>query len=47
MDPDEFKGTAKFTQHMLFKGSKKYPKPEQYEEFMQRNSGEFYSYTTM
>ena len=28
MDPDDFKGTAKFLQHMLMKGSKKYPKPE-------------------
>ena len=26
MDPDDHKGTAKFVQHMLFKGSKKYPK---------------------
>jgi len=26
MDPDDHKGTAKFVQHMLFKGSKKFPK---------------------
>lgn len=28
MDPDDYKGTAKFLQHMLLRGSKKYPKPE-------------------
>lgn len=28
MDPEEFKGTAKFLQHMLLRGSKKYPKPD-------------------
>jgi len=47
MDPDEHKGTAKFVQHMLFKGSKKYPKHTQYEDFMQKNGGEWNSYTTM
>lgn len=28
MDPEEFKGTAKFLQQMLMRGSKKYPKPD-------------------
>lgn len=28
MDPEEYKGTAKFLQQMLMRGSKKYPKPE-------------------
>lgn len=47
MDPDEFKGTCKFAQHMLFRGSKKYPKPEQFEEFLAKNGGDASSYSTM
>jgi len=33
-DTDEFKGTAKFLQGMLLKGSAKYPSYENYEEFL-------------
>lgn len=47
MEPEEFKGTAKFLQHMLLRGSKKYPKPDQWEEFLQRNGGSWNAFTTM
>lgn len=47
MDPEEFKGTAKFLQQMLMRGSKKYPKPDQFDEFLQRNGGSWNSFSTM
>jgi len=38
-DPKEFPGMAHFCEHMLFKGSKKYPKESDYFKFIWDNSG--------
>lgn len=46
-DPEDFKGTAKFVQHMLFKGSKMFNKADQWEEFLDRNAGSWNAFTTM
>ena len=33
-DPREFQGLAHFLEHMLFLGSKKYPNPEYFNEYI-------------
>ncbi|MFA6118520.1 MAG: insulinase family protein [Parachlamydiales bacterium] len=38
-DPKEYPGMAHFCEHMLFKGSKKYPKESDYFKFIMDNSG--------
>ncbi|NGX51987.1 MAG: Protease 3 [Candidatus Anoxychlamydiales bacterium] len=44
-DPKEFPGMAHFCEHMLFKGSKKYPKESEYMKFIWDNSGVPNAYT--
>jgi len=39
-------GLAHFLEHMLFTGSKKYPKEGEYHEFLQQNGGRANAYTT-
>lgn len=46
-DTEEFKGTAKFLQGMLLKGSAKYPSYDNYEEFLQKNGGDWNAFTTI
>ncbi|NGX35166.1 MAG: Protease 3, partial [Candidatus Anoxychlamydiales bacterium] len=44
-DPKEFPGMAHFCEHMLFKGSKKYPSETEYMKFIWDNSGIPNAYT--
>lgn len=46
-DPREFQGLAHFLEHMLFLGSGKYPRPDQYREFVVNNGGSCNAYTDM
>ena len=36
-DPKEYNGLAHFLEHMLFLGSKKYPNPEYFNEYITQN----------
>jgi insulysin len=38
-DPSEFPGLAHFLEHMLFMGSEKYPKEDEYSKFLTQNGG--------
>ncbi len=44
-DPPQSQGLAHFLEHMLFLGSKKYPKPDGYAAFMAQNGGQSNAYT--
>lgn len=44
-DPDDAQGIAHFLEHMLFMGSKKYPKPNEYMQFIQENGGDTNAFT--
>ena len=44
-DPDEKKGLAHYLEHMLFLGTKKYPKVDSYREYLAENSGQSNAYT--
>ena len=44
-DPQECQGTAHFLEHMLFMGSKKYPKENDFEVFLSKNGGSSNAYT--
>ena len=46
-DPKDFPGLAHFLEHMLFLGSSKYPKADQYREFVIQNGGSCNAYTDM
>tara|TARA_B100001121_G_scaffold310305_1_gene340574 strand:+ start:278 stop:2923 length:2646 start_codon:yes stop_codon:yes gene_type:complete len=45
-DPKEYQGLAHFLEHMLFLGSKKYPNPEYFNEFISQNGGFSNAYTS-
>ncbi|KAJ2725977.1 metalloprotease [Coemansia sp. Benny D115] len=45
-DPPELPGLAHFLEHMLFRGSKKYPKENEYDEYINNNSGSFNASTS-
>ena len=47
LDPNDFPGTAHFLEHMLFQGTEKYPKENEYFEFISNNGGTANAYTTM
>lgn len=39
LDPKSHMGVAHFCEHMLFMGSKKYPRVNEYREFIKNNGG--------
>ncbi|MFC1746510.1 insulinase family protein [Candidatus Riflebacteria bacterium] len=46
-DPGETSGLAHYLEHMLFMGTKKYPRVEDYKEYLSKNSGYSNAYTAM
>ena len=46
-DPLEFLGLAHFREHMLFMGNEKYPKEDDYSEFLNANGGSSNAYTDL
>ena len=47
LDPKPLYGTAHFLEHMLFMGTKKYPKENEYSAFMQNNGGMKNAFTSL
>lgn len=45
-DPKDREGLAHFLEHMLFLGTKKYPKANEYQAFIQRHGGSYNAYTS-
>lgn len=45
-DPKKLNGVAHFTEHMLFKGTRKWPRPAQIEKEIERVGGSFNAFTT-
>lgn len=46
-DPDELQGLAHFCEHLLFMGTKKYPRENEYSEYLSNHSGGSNAYTGM
>lgn len=46
-DPKEYEGLAHFLEHMLFKGSEKYPEEGMYSQFVSMNGGSVNAYTSL
>ncbi|CAG8781896.1 11752_t:CDS:2, partial [Racocetra persica] len=44
-DPDDLQGLAHFCEHLLFMGTKKYPKENEYNSFLSKHSGHSNAYT--
>lgn len=44
-DPDDLPGIAHFCEHMLFLGTKKYPKEDEYHKFISQHAGSCNAYT--
>jgi insulysin len=44
-DPAEFSGLAHFCEHMLFLGSKRYPSPTGFNDFLSANGGDSNAFT--
>lgn len=44
-DPDDLPGLAHFCEHMLFLGTKKYPKEDEYHKFISQHGGSCNAYT--
>ncbi|MEM7174305.1 MAG: insulinase family protein [Chlamydiota bacterium] len=45
-DPDDALGTAHFTEHLLFLGSKSYPEEHSYRDYIRNHNGRCNAYTT-
>lgn len=45
-DPDAYPGLAHFTEHMLFLGTKKYPKEAEYQSFISKHGGQTNAFTS-
>ncbi|PWN29969.1 hypothetical protein BDZ90DRAFT_229012 [Jaminaea rosea] len=46
-DPEDFQGLAHFCEHLLFMGTEKYPRENEYSEFLSNHSGSSNAYTGM
>lgn len=46
-DPKDFQGLAHFCEHLLFMGTEKYPRENEYSEFLSNHSGSSNAYTGM
>jgi len=46
-DPEELQGLAHFCEHLLFMGTEKYPKENEYSEYLAENSGSSNAFTGM
>lgn len=46
-DPENFQGLAHFCEHLLFMGTEKYPRENEYSEFLSNHSGSSNAYTGM
>lgn len=46
-DPANRAGLAHFLEHMLFLGTKKYPKPDEYQQFISSHGGSHNAYTSL
>ncbi|KAF7685592.1 putative zinc protease [Cucumispora dikerogammari] len=44
-DPEEYQGLAHFLEHLLFMGSEKYPKENQFTDFLSLHNGSYNAYT--
>ena len=47
LDPKPYYGTAHFLEHMLFQGTEKYPRENEYIEFMANNGGANNAFTSL
>ncbi|KAF9566323.1 insulin-degrading enzyme [Agrocybe pediades] len=45
-DPDDMPGLAHFCEHLLFMGTEKFPKENEYSEFLAKNNGSSNAYTS-
>ncbi|CAO1621115.1 unnamed protein product [Jaminaea pallidilutea] len=46
-DPEDFQGLAHFCEHLLFMGTEKYPRENEYSEYLSNHSGSSNAYTGM
>lgn len=46
-DPEQYLGLAHFCEHMLFMGTEKYPKEDEYSEYLNQNSGSSNAFTDL
>ena len=46
-DPPAIPGLAHFLEHMLFMGTTKYPKEDEYESYLSKHGGSSNAYTSM
>lgn len=46
-NPRQWAGLAHFVEHMLFLGSEKYPRPDEYQEFIRAHGGSHNAYTAL
>lgn len=46
-DPEDFQGLAHFCEHLLFMGTEKFPKENEYSEYLSNHSGSSNAYTGM
>ena len=45
-NPKDISGLAHFLEHMLFRGSKKYPETDLFVDMIKKNNGNFNAYTS-